>query len=57
MEGIPQLEPLHRDSDARTVADAGAAIDAIRHRNHHHFIDHDHSGRSRWQVNEGDVGA
>jgi hypothetical protein len=54
-EAIPRLQPLLRHPDARTVEDAKAAIDAIRHQNHHYFVDRDHSGRSRWQVNEGDV--
>jgi hypothetical protein len=54
-DAIPHLEPLLRHADARTAADAKAAIDAIRRRNHHYFVDRDHSGRSRWQVNEGDV--
>jgi hypothetical protein len=56
-EAISPLEPLLRHSDPRTVEDARAAIEAITHRNHHYFVDRDHSGRSRWQVNEGDVGA
>ena len=54
-EAIPHLRPLLQYSDLRTVEDARAAIDAITHQNHHYFVDRDHSGRSRWQVNEGDV--
>jgi hypothetical protein len=55
-EAIPHLEPLLQHADARTVADAKAAIDAITCRNHHYFIDRDHTGRSFWQVNETDAG-
>jgi hypothetical protein len=54
---LAHLGPLLQGADARTVDDARAAIDAITHQNHHYFVDRDHSGRSRWQVNEGDVGA
>lgn len=42
------LEPLRKvlgHKDHRVVADATAAIDAIKHRNHHYFRDRDHSGR------------
>jgi hypothetical protein len=48
---------LLRHSDADTVADAKAAIDAIRSRNHHYFVDRSHSGRSFWEVNSGDIAA
>lgn len=54
-DAIPGLEALLRHSDPRTVEDAKAAIDAIEARNHHYFVDRTHSGRSFWQVNEGDV--
>lgn len=54
-DALSQLEPLTRHRDARTVADARAAIDAIRSRNHHYFVDRDHSGRSFWHVNDGDT--
>jgi hypothetical protein len=57
LEAIPPLNALLAHPDARTVADARAAIDAITQRNHHYFVDRDHSGRSFWQVNEGDVRA
>ena len=53
-DAVPSLEPLLGHSDAQTAADARAAIDAIGHRNHHYFIDRDHSGRSYWEVNPGD---
>ena len=54
-EALPPLEALLQHPDARTVDDATAAIDAITHANHHYFIDRSHSGRSFWEVNEGDV--
>jgi hypothetical protein len=56
-EAIPRLEALLDHPDPRTVADAKPAIDAIRRRNHHYFVDRDHTGRAFWQVNEADVGA
>ena len=51
---IPLLNALLTHADARTVEYAKAAIDAISSRNHHYFVDRTHSGRSFWQVNEGD---
>ena len=53
-DALPHLEPLLNHRDRRTVEDASAAVDAIRSRNHHYFVDRDHSGRSFWAVNEGD---
>jgi hypothetical protein len=53
-DALPHLEPLLDHRDPRTVEDARAAIDAIRSQNHHYFVDRDHSGRSFWEVNEGD---
>ena len=53
-EAIPHLKALLTHADARTVEDARAAIDAISSRNHHYFVDRGHSGRSFWQVTEGD---
>jgi HEAT repeat protein len=50
-EALPQLRDLLQHADPRTVEDASAAIDAIEGRNHHLFIDRDHSGRSHWIVN------
>jgi hypothetical protein len=47
---IPQLEVLLSSGDPRTVADARAAIDAIRHQNHHLFIDREHSGKIFWNI-------
>jgi hypothetical protein len=37
-------------SDAKTVEDAKAAIDAIQNGNHHNFVDRGHSGRIFWEV-------
>jgi hypothetical protein len=55
-DAIQHLKALLTHPDARTVEDARAAIDAISSRNHHYFVDRGHTGRSFWQVNEGDVG-
>ena len=53
-EAIPALEVLLQHTDARTREDAARAVDAIRHQNHHYFVDTQHSGRSFWVVNETD---
>jgi hypothetical protein len=53
-QALLPLRALLDHSDARTVADAEAAIDAIRGRNHHYFVDRSHSGRSFWVVNDED---
>ena len=53
-EAIAPLESLLDHPDAATAEDARAALDAIRNRNHHLFVDRNHSGRSFWQVNPGD---
>ena len=53
-EAIAPLERLLDHPDEATAADAWAAIDAIRNRNHHFFVDRDHSGRSFWKVNPDD---
>lgn len=44
-EALPVLERLRTHPDPRTVADADAAIDAIRSQNHHWWRDRDHCGR------------
>ena len=54
-EAIPRLKALLLHQDRETAADAKAAIDAISSRNHHFFVDRDHSGRSFWNVSEGDA--
>jgi hypothetical protein len=52
---IPHLERLLKHADEKTVDDARAAIDAIRRKNHHYFIDRSHSNSTFWEVNPGDV--
>jgi hypothetical protein len=47
-DAIPKLSLLVRHPDQRTAADATAAIDAIKGKNHNFFIDRDHSGRVLW---------
>jgi HEAT repeat protein len=56
LDAIPLLQKLLSHLDARTVADARAAIDAIENGNHHYFVDREHSGRVFWKVNIGDAG-
>lgn len=53
-DALPPLRNLLTHRDERTVRHAAAAIDAIEGRNHHLFVDRDHSGRSRWVVNDDD---
>ena len=53
-DAIPALEALLQHPDTRTQEDAARALDAILHQNHHYFVDHTHSGRSFWVVNETD---
>lgn len=47
---LPALAACANHADPRTAEDARAAIDAIRNRNHHYFVDRDHSGMMRWVV-------
>jgi hypothetical protein len=54
-DAIPHLEPLLKHPDSKTVADAKAAIDAIKRKNHHYFLDRNHSGSTFWGVNPGDT--
>jgi hypothetical protein len=54
-EALPALAAAARHEDERTAEDARAAIDAIEHRNHHYFVDRDHSGKSYWEVNPGET--
>ena len=51
-DALPHLEALSEHRDRRTVEDAAAAIDAIRSRNHHYFIDREHTGQIFWQVSD-----
>ena len=53
-DAIAHVTPLLSHKDGRTVEDALAAIDAIESRNHHYFVDRDHSGRVHWCVNDDD---
>ena len=53
-DAIPALNLLLQHADARTREDAAHALDAIRHQNHHYFVDTSHSGQSFWVVNDGD---
>ena len=53
-DAIPALTALQQHAEARTREDATRALDAIRHQNHHYFVDHQHSGHGFWIVNESD---
>jgi hypothetical protein len=55
-DALPALEALLSHPDAKTADDARAAMDAIRNRNHHFFVDRGHSGQMFWEVRPGDVG-
>lgn len=57
LEALPHLALARGHADSKTVADATAAADAIANKNHHLFIDRDHSGRSFWIVNDSDGNA
>lgn len=51
------MEPLNMvlaHKDQRAVSDARAAMDAIRHRNHHYFKDRRHSGKVFLVINPSD---
>jgi len=48
-EALPTLSALLKHSDHRSVEDARAAMDAIKHKNHHFFKDRDHSGKILWE--------
>jgi len=52
---IGELEVLLTHPHSETRADAAAAIDAIRSKNHHYFVDRKHTGSTFWGVNPGDV--
>jgi hypothetical protein len=47
-EALPTLSVLLNHSDHYTIADARAAIDAIKRKNHYFFMDRDYSGKIRW---------
>jgi hypothetical protein len=54
-EVVPELELLLGHTHRETRADAAAAVDAIRHKNHHFFVDRKHTGSTFWNVNPGDI--
>ena len=47
---LPHLKVLLSHSDPSTREDARATIDAIEHKNHHWFMDREHTGRVRWTL-------
>ena len=49
-DAIPHLRMVLNHPDAKTVADAAAAIDAIEHQNHDFFQDRRHTGKTHWHV-------
>ena len=51
---IPHLKPLLHHPVAGTREDAAAALDAIKHKNHHYYLDRKHSGSAFWVVNPED---
>ncbi len=53
-DAIPSLKSLLDHPVAETRATAAAAIDAIRHHNHHFYLDREHKGTSFWVVNPED---
>jgi len=56
-DAISYLAALEKSKDAKTRADAAAAVDAISHKNHHYYLDRGHTGNSFWGVNPGDIPA
>ena len=53
-DAIPSLEHLLDHPVAETRATAAAAIDAIKHENHHFYLDREHKGNAFWIVNPQD---
>ncbi len=53
-DAIPYLKPLLESDCEETREHAHAAIDAIRAKNHHYFVDRGHTGRAFWVVNKTD---
>jgi hypothetical protein len=48
---VADLETLLSHRDPRTRENAVAAVDAIRSKNHHFYVDRNHTGYSYWVVN------
>jgi hypothetical protein len=54
-DALPVLRPLLRANDDVTRESAEAAVDAVKHQNHHLYWDRDRPrGRTFWTVNRGD---
>ena len=53
-DAIEPLKNVLKHKDQRAAGDAKAAIDAIRHQNHHYFKDRCHSGRIFLVINPSD---
>ena len=49
-DAIPHLKKLLKHKDNKTVEDAETAIDAIKKKNHHFFIDRNHTGNMFWEI-------
>lgn len=47
---VEPLKALLTHEDQRTVEDARAALDAIKHQNHHYFIDRRHTGKMKLNI-------
>lgn len=54
LKALAPLVAMQDDPDSLVRSSAEAAVLAIRHGNHHLFVDRDLSGRSFWHVNPGD---
>ena len=53
-EALGEIKNQLSNPDKSTVADATAALAAIKEKNHHLFHDRDRSGRTHWIVNDED---
>jgi hypothetical protein len=49
-KAVPHLSLLLNHKNAKTRADAAAAIDAITQKNHHYYVDREHTGTTFWEV-------
>ncbi len=52
---IKQLIIVRESQDTETALEAGAAINAIQHQNHHLFMDRGGTGRVTWNVMGSDI--